>query len=343
MKGKFPTKLNIDLNQVNAESKTSLSKLILSSEKKYSDQIKEIVEEITNPNSKIKLLLISGPSSAGKTTTSNILRLELSMKNFSSTVISLDNFFIDRDKTLRLPDGSYDFENLKSLDIKYLNKFIDDLLKKHRAKMPVYNFFTGKREKEYVDVIIDDNSMVMIEGLHALNPNLIKDHKKEMYKIYLSLNANFSENENLLIPGKDVRLIRRIVRDIYTRGYSVLETISNWQNVCVGEDKWVKPFKNNVDYVINSVHEYELLLYAKYVKPILKELILSKNVKKLLSSTQDNNKRAVLQNNLEKAKELYYILEKANPISKDLIPSTSLLWEFVGSAEDKVEPTGKIF
>lgn len=338
----LPEKTNLDLGMINLYAMNDLSSLILESEKFYLDQIKEIIEDITASNSTIKLLLISGPSSAGKTTTSSILRLELLMKQIPSLVISLDNFYIDRKITPKFPDGSYDFENIKTLDLKFLNKFITKLLKTHRAKMPIFNFMTGCREKTLTDVVIDKKTILIIEGLHALNPELIKNHESEIYKIYLDLNSNFSQNGNIL-PSTDVRLIRRITRDFYTRGYNVLETMNMWTNVCDGEDKWVKPFNETAHYVINTVHKYEPLLYAKYTKPILKEFILDKNVEALLENENDNDKKALLLEKVNKAKQLYSALKHAEPISKDLIPSTSLLWEFVGSAKDKIEPVGKIF
>jgi uridine kinase len=336
-------KINLDLGMINLYAMNDLSSLILESEKFYLDQIKEIVEDITTPNSTIKLLLISGPSSAGKTTTSSILRLELLMKQIPSLVISLDNFYIDRKITPKFPDGSYDFENIRTLDLKFLNRFITKLLKTRRAKMPIFNFITGCREKTLTDVIIDEKTILIIEGLHALNPELIKNHESEIYKIYLDLNSNFSQNENVILPSTDVRLIRRITRDFYTRGYNVLETMNMWTNVCNGEDKWVKPFSETAHYVINTVHKYEPLLYAKYTKSILKEFILDINVESLLENERDDDKKALLLQKVNKAKQLYSVLKHAEPISKDLIPSTSLLWEFVGSAKDKIEPVGKIF
>lgn len=340
---KMMARKEIDVKLINKESEENLSALILKGEKNYSDQIKEIVEDITKANSKIKLLLISGPSSAGKTTTSNLIRLELSMKHVSSIVISLDNFYINRVETPKFPDGSYDFENINTLDLKYINHFVDELLKTHKAKMPIFNFVTGKRESEFVDIVIDENTIVIFEGLHALNPKLIKDHKKEIYKIYLSLNANYILNNKILIPAKEIRLIRRTTRDFYTRGYSVLETISSWQNVCAGEDKWVKPFKSSANYVIDSVHPYEIMLYAKYTKPIVKKLILNQNVKKILNKEPDVTKKSILLNRLCTAKSIYESLNKSNTMTKDLMPSTSLLWEFVGTAKNMVEPIGEIF
>lgn len=334
---------NLDIDFINENAKINLNKLIKESEIYYIDQVNEIIKEITNPNKKIKIILISGPSSAGKTTTSSLIRLGLSKKNINSIVISLDNFYINRKDTPKFLDGSYDFENINTLDLSYINKFIDKLLKNHKAKMPIFNFVTGEREKRHVDVEIDNNTMIIIEGLHAFNPNLIKNHESELYKVYLSLNANYVKNNDLLLPAKQIRLLRRITRDFYTRGYSVLETLSSWKNVCEGEDIWIKPFKNTANYIIDSVHQYELLLYARYTKPIIKELILEKNVKSMLENESAFDKKQLLLNRLCLAKDLYKVLHFAYPIDKKNVPKTSLLSEFIGNAKDTVEPSGKIF
>ena len=333
----------LDLNLINKKAKDNLSILIDESEKFYTNQIDEIVSEITAPGKKIKVILISGPSSAGKTTTSDLIRLRLSDKKIKSIVISLDNFYIDRKDTPKFPDGSYDFENINTLDLPLINKFIDTLLKTYKAKMPTFNFITGEREKEYVDVEIDDNTMIIMEGLHALNPKLIKNHESEIYKVYLSLNAFYTNNNELLLPSKQVRLLRRITRDFYTRGYSVLETLSSWKNVCEGEDIWVKPFRESANYVIDSVHDYEILLYAKYSKPIIKQLILASNVKNLLENEPAWDKKQLLLNKLYTAKDLHEALSLANPVSKKEMRKNSLLSEFIGSAKDVIEPSGEIF
>ncbi|MDD4110226.1 MAG: nucleoside kinase, partial [Clostridia bacterium] len=288
---------------------------------------------------KIKVLLLSGPSSAGKTTSSNILCSSLEKKGINSIVISLDNFYIDRLKTPKLKNGDYDYENITTLDLDYFNNFIDSLLKFHSAKMPIFNFLTGKREKKFTDITIDEKSMIIIEGLHALNPNLIKKHKHEIYKVYVNMNANYTFDNSILIPAKDIRLIRRITRDFFTRGYSALETISTWQNVNDGEDKWIKPFKLTANYIIDSSHEYEILLYSKYTTPILKKLIFQKD--KLLRNKSLN--KTTIENSIEKAKYLYISLKKATSILKNKVPKNSLLQEFVGKAKNIIEPSGKIF
>lgn len=333
----------ISVEQVNNDAKKNLTKLVYKSEAYYQNQIQEIVAAVTCPKSKIKLILVAGPSSAGKTTTSNVIMSELKKRGFSSIIISLDDFYIDRANTPRFSDGSYDFENITTLDLPVLNRFVDDLLKFHKAKMPTFNFVTGKREEKWNSIEIDDHTILIIEGLHALNPRLIKSHKKEIYKVYLNLNANYVKSGRIILPAKKIRLIRRITRDFYTRGYSVLETLANWKNVCEGEDRWVKPFKRTADYIIDSVHDYEILLYANYSKPILKEAILEKSVEELIKNEHSIDKKGLILNRLYVAKELYQSLTYSTETAKDIVPENSLLLEFIGSAEDMVESTGKIF
>lgn len=333
----------INIEKINKEAIKNTSELIAKSEAYYYNQVEEILTAITCPKSKIKLLLIGGPSSAGKTTTSKIIKAELKKRGFSSIIISLDDFYINRSDTPKFQDGSYDFENITTLDLPLLNAFIDDLLTHHKAQKPIFNFLTGERSAEWETIKIDDHTILTIEGLHALNPKLIKSHKREILKIYLSLNANFNHNGNIIMTAKKVRLLRRITRDFYTRGYTVLETLNNWKNVLNGEEKWVKPFKKAANYVIDSVHDYELLLYAKYSKPILKELILESNVKKLFKNKHYSDKKPLLLNTIYLVKELYEGLTCADELNKEVVPKNSLLMEFIDSAEDIVEPLGKIF
>lgn len=301
-----------NLEKINKYSSYNLFNLILVSERRYTEQIKEVAKKIEQSENQIKIILLAGPSAAGKTTTSNLLRLQLAQKKMSSIVISLDNFFVDREKTPKQENGEYDFECLEALDLEYLNKFIDDLLTKRAAKMPVFNFVKGRREEEYHDVVLEENTIVIFEGIHALNPKLVRSHQDKMFKIYICLNTNFVVDDKVFIPAKDLRLMRRLNRDYLTRGASAKATLGMWANVCAGEEKYIKPFKSTADYVVDSTHAYEPLLYANYLKP-------------LLEIEQDN----------EKAKELYDMLNYCNQLNNDFVPPSSLLWEFLG--EDHFE------
>lgn len=311
-------KNNIDIEKLNFDAIENLSDLILESENYFNNQIAEICKKVCK-NEKIKIILLAGPSAAGKTTTSNLLALHFGMLGKRVVTISLDNFFVSRELTPKLPDGTYDFECLEALDLKLLNEFIDDLLNKKCAHMPIFNFRTGRQEKKKEEIVVDDNTIIIFEGLHALNPKLISNSEYHFMKLYINLNENFALKDEVKLTSQDVRMLRRITRDYYTRGYDVLCTIRMWKNVLAGENKYIKPFKQNADFVINSLHNYEPLLYANYSKKV---------IQKTLNNSDDKSE--------EEIKLLKGLLDKLNyfePIDKELVPSTSLLWEFLNAAE----------
>lgn len=309
---------DIDIEKLNLKAINDLSDLILEDENAFSNQIANISKEICK-DSNIKIVLLSGPSASGKTTSSSLLSLNLKMLGKKVVTISLDNFFLSRDKTPRLPDGSLDFECLEALDLPYLKIFINDLLTKKSAKMPIYNFFEGRPEEEKEDVVVDNNTIIIFEGLHALNPAIIKNNKNVL-KLYISLTSDYVLDGKVVLTAQDVRLMRRITRDHYTRGYNPEETLNLWKNVIDGEKKYILPFKNLAKYTINSSHSYEPLLYANYTKKIIKEHETNKKLKELLTA-----------------------LENFEPIDKTLLPPTSLLWEFVNAAKWCFKPKFKIF
>ena len=299
-------KVSFDLTIVNELSKTNPQKLISDAESLYRKQINEISEQII-ANGKYKVVLMAGPSSSGKTTSSNLIRKNLADAGYDSIVVSMDDFFKNREDTPRLKNGDYDYENVTTLDLDYLNKFINDLFEKGEADMPVFNFITGHREKEYKHIKLTDNTIMIMEGIHALNPIVFTTHTDEMYKIYICVNTNFVVNDKTVLPAKKLRLMRRLIRDNRTRGMSLETTFNIWQNVLAGEDIYIKPYKNRADYLINSTHAYEPLMYAKHLLPALK---------KEESTPQVTN--------------LIEMLEECEPMDASLLPADSLLHEFLG-------------
>ncbi|MBO7527059.1 MAG: nucleoside kinase [Clostridia bacterium] len=295
-----------DLDKVNFLAEENLGKLIKDSEEIYKKQMDEIATEIAE-NGQYKIILLAGPSSSGKTTSSNLIRDRLYKHGYNSQVVSLDDFFVNRDKTPRLKNGDYDFESIKALDLEYLNKFIDDIFEKGEADMPEFDFLTGNRKSEYKRIKVDDKTILIIEGIHALNPIAFNKHRENMYKIYICLNTNFMEEDNLVIPAQKLRLMRRLIRDYYTRGATIKRTLEMWPNVLAGEDLYIKPYKNTADYLIDSTHAYEPLLYAYALLPLLKE----SETCPLLD-------------------ELIGMLEDCLRVNPNVIPEDSLLHEFVG-------------
>ena len=288
------------VQEVNKLSKTDKDLLISMSEGIYHDQINDVVEEILERGN-VKIVLVAGPSSSGKTTTSNRIRSKLLEHDIKSITVSLDDFFIDRDKTPRLPNGSPDYENITALDLDYLNEFIDDLFEKNQAKMPLYDFISGTRKKDYVDLTIDDKTIVIIEGIHALNPMLITKHTQFMYKLYICVDSNFVGEEDVIIPAQKLRLMRRLNRDYYTRGRTIEKTIDTWNEVLAGENLYIKPFKNQADYAIDSTHMYEPLMYAKHLLPLLEQAensLLITSLKQMLTHFDKMDRENLPENSL---------------------------------------------
>lgn len=312
------TRNQIDIEKLNLDAIENQSNLILESENSFNNQIAEICKKVCQ-NDSIKIILLAGPSAAGKTTTSNLLALHFGMLGKRVVTISLDNFFVERDKTPKLPNGEFDFECLEALDLKQLNEFIDDLLIKKYAHMPIFNFRTGKQEEKKEEIIVDDNTIIIFEGLHALNPKLITNSNYNFLKLYITLNSDFVLNNQIKLSAKQVRMLRRITRDYYTRGYGVLCTIRMWDNVLAGEEKYIKPFKKNADFIINSLHSYEPLLYSNYSKKVIQQTL--------------NNSEEKTEEEINLLTHLLETLSLFEPIDKKLVPSTSLLWEFLNATE----------
>ncbi len=296
------------VDEINNLAKNDERLLIDMSERMFHNQIDEVIDEIVNK--KIKIVLLAGPSSSGKTTTSAILKQKLKDKNKTSIFVSLDDFFLNRVNTPRLPNGNFDFENVTALDIEYFNKFLSSLLTTTEAEMPKYNFLTGKREEKYIHLNIDDDTIVIIEGLHALNPILINGYNKfdnYIYKIYICALSDFYDNNECLLSCVEVRLLRRLLRDYKTRGRKIQETLDTWNEVLDGEKKYIDPYISGIDFALDSIHMYEPLLYANYLLPYLKE------------------------NTSEICKVLVQKLNKFNPITNKLVPKDSLLHEFIAN------------
>ena len=300
-----------DLSKVNFLAEENLDKLIKDSEDIYKKQMDDIANEIVD-NGQYKVILMAGPSSSGKTTSSNLIRDRLANHGYKSIVVSLDDFFLNRDNTPLLPNGDYDYENVLALDLDYLNKFIDDIFDKGEADMPQFDFLTGNRKSEYIKIKTDEKTILILEGIHALNPIAFKKHRDNMYKIYICLNTNFMIEDDLVIPAQKLRLMRRMIRDFYTRGSTIENTLKMWPNVLAGEDLYIKPYKNTANYLIDSTHAYEPLLYAYALLPILK-----------------NAQKAPL------TEELIKMLEDCVKVNPIVIPDDSLLHEFVGNLHFK--------
>ena len=301
----------------NKVTKGNVDDIVLLSENIQNNSLFKISETIYN-NKKLKLILLAGPSSSGKTTTSK--KLELFLKGFglNPIAISIDNYFVDRDKTPRLPDGSYDFESLNSINVELFNKNLKDLLNGKEVTLPVYNFITGKSELSDESIKLGEKEILIVEGLHALNEELTYSiDKKNKYKIYLCPLTVLSLDNHNRIRTTDNRLLRRIVRDNRTRGYSASDTLSTWSKVREGEEKYVFPFQDEADVIFNTSLIYELGVLKTYAEP-------------LLYSVEENDPM------YKEAVRLLNLLKNILPISNDYIPVDSIVREFIGGGYFKL-------
>ncbi len=300
-----------DLN-IMIMQKERTSDMIKVSEALHEKKISRIAEEIATRNS--KLVLISGPSSSGKTTFCMRLSIQLMATLKHPVAISLDNYFVERENTPKDEFGEYDYESLYSLDLDLFNSDLERLLQGEEILMPTYNFERGKREYRGNKLKIQENSVIILEGIHALNPELTKDiSDSSKYGVYVSALTTISIDDHNWIPTTDNRMLRRIIRDYRFRGYSAKDTISRWDSVRRGEDKWIFPFQENADAMFNSALLFEIPTLKRYAEPILEE---------------------VPQNCPEYA-EAYRLLKFLRyfitiPIHE--IPQTSLLREFLGGS-----------
>lgn len=295
-----------DLEVVNKLVKENPAKLVEVSEKIVQEQIDAVVDRVLKGN--YKFLLLSGPSSSGKTTTANQIINKLKKHGKRAIRVSLDDFFLDLDKCEAQEDGTIDKEDVEKIDLPCFNYFFTEIMKKNRAYKPVFDFVNDRRSLEPELIEVNDGDLIVVEGTHALNPRLIDTTKyaKKVLKVYACVNSDFKLGKNIIINSRKIRLIRRMIRDAQTRGESIEETIMYWNTVCKGEDKYVAPFKVTADFLIDTTHIYELAVYDKFVPTILKPI-----------------------RNLNYVDELLEVFGKSGQLSKTYVPKSSLLWEFL--------------
>jgi len=292
-------------------SKGKIKEFIESNELMFSLNIARVSNEIKNKRD-IKLILISGPSSSGKTTTTKRLASYLAAMGYDPIKISIDDYFIDREKTLLDEFGKRDFESLKAIDVELFNHDLNALMNNEEVKMPFYNFVTGKREESSKVYKLKENSILLVEGLHALNDELTASiDKKYKYKIYLSPFIPLNIDRHNYISTLDLRLLRRIIRDNRTRGYDVVSTIDNWQVVRRGEEKYIFPYIHQADIIINTALVYEIGVIKVFVEPLL----YSVGVDSIY---------------YEEARRLLSFLKQFYPIAGEYVNDNSILREFIG-------------
>ncbi len=282
-------------------------------ERKYA----AIADEIFKRREKVKLVLIAGPSSSGKTTTSKRVALQTRVLGLNPVIIELDNYFIDREFTPKDSDGNYDFEVLEALDIEFLNSQLNDLIQGKTISLPRFDFALGKRTFLGETLTMGEKDILIMEGIHALNPNLTKHLPRDtMFKIYASALTSLSLDENNNISSSDNRLIRRIVRDGFFRGVSPESTILRWPSVRRGEINNIFPHQENADIMFNSALIYELPLLKYYAEPSLRRIAPN-------SPASTESIRLL---------KFFSYIQELQPSEIALVPPTSVMREFIGGS-----------
>lgn len=296
--------------------KGNASDLIQISEALQEKKIVQIAEEIerrhNDPENPVKLVLITGPSSSGKSTVCKRLSVQLKACGLHPISFSTDDYFVNRVDTPKLPDGSYDFDNFDTVDHEYLQKDLVKLLNGEEVEVPEYNFVTGRREFNGKNLKLGERSVLLIEGLHALNPRLTeKVPEKEKFRIFINTITSISLDCHNCIPTSDNRLLRRIVRDYLKGAFTARESIANWPNVRRAEVKWIYPFQENADVLFNSAYLVEFAVLRTHAERIL----------------------ATVPKNCPEYSEAHRLLKFLHyfvPVSDKEIPPTSLLRGFIG-------------
>jgi len=305
----------------NAILKGHASELIQVSEALQEKKIVQIAEEIDrrfhNQEDPIRLVLITGPSSSGKSTFCKRLSVQLLACGLRPFSFSTDDYFVNRLDTPKLPNGQYDFDNIETVDYQLLGDHLSRLMKGETIEVPEYNFVTGKREYNGKKVHLSSDSVLIIEGIHALNPLLTKGVNDSLkYKIYISALTSISLDDHNWIPTQDNRLLRRIIRDYNKGAYTARETISQWKSVCEAEEQWIFPYQETADVMFNSALNIEFAVLRTHAEVIL-------------SSVPKNC------DEYAEAHRLLKFLHFFIPISDKEIPPTSIMREFVGGSSFK--------
>lgn len=296
------------------------NKIIQVAEALHEKKIAAIADEIAARRSELKLILIAGPSSSGKTSFAQRLSIQLAVNGIRPMSVSMDDYYLNRVDSPKKPDGSYDFETIDAIDLKLFNDHLHKLLHGEKVKIPKYNFRTGVREYRGKEIQMSDDSVLVVEGIHGLNDKLTAAIPAiNKMKIYVSALTPMSMDEYNRINTTDMRLLRRIVRDSQFRSHDAVATLELWDNVREGEEKYIFPFQSSADVMFNTTLIYEFAVLKKYAEPRLKEI------------TPESGKAYY------SARRLLGLLNHVREIDDNVIPNNSILREFIGGSVFKDE------
>jgi uridine kinase len=301
-----------DFNKI--VSNGTYKNFILMAETYYEEQLAIIADKIHANKKNIKLVLLAGPSSSGKTTTAKRLEVYLNSRGLKTYQISIDDYFVNRSDTPKDKNGKFDFESINAVDLNLFNNHMMQLLDGHKVTIPEYNFILGKREYKNKEIELKENDIVIIEGLHALNDQLTMSiDTKNKYRIYISPLTHLNIDNHNRIHTSDLRRLRRIVRDNKYRGRSASETLKMWESIKEGEDNYIFPFQDDADVIINSALIYEIGVLKVYAEP-------------LLFTVEESDPMYY------EAIRLINFLRNFLSIPSEVVPNDSVLREFIGGS-----------
>lgn len=295
----------IDIKHINKKLDNDMDKFILDNDSKYRGQLFTLVNKILAKNS-VKIVLLSGPSCAGKTTTAKLIKQVLELKGRSVDVISMDDFFIDLDKRKPLPNGKPDFDSPDVVDYPLMKECFSKFFSGQDTYFPEYDFVNSKSVPNSKLYKYRSNSIIIFEGIHVLNPRLLQNlGTKDYFRIYISPLKSFKKGAETISP-KNLRLLRRVVRDVQRRNTSATKTKDMWPEVVEVEEQYIEPYRTKVDYYVDTCHEYELGVYRGEIERLAAEGKLNPEEVPFID-----------------------IVNSVDIVPKSMIPDSSLMWEFV--------------
>lgn len=306
----------IQLEDVNQQTQENFFELIRRAECFYEEQLDRVAEAVSSRQG-LQILCLAGPSSSGKTTTAHKLAQHFVAKGRECRVLSLDDFYLSEDESPRLPDGTPDFETVDALDIPCINRCVQELLEQGKTCIPEFDFHSHSRKEQWRELHCGSDDIIIMEGLHALNPRLtgLAD-EQHIRRVYVSARSKFMDGDETLIEPKDLRLIRRMVRDVAKRSTAPEKTIAMWQQVCDGERKYIDPYRDAADYKIDSAMDYEPCIYRSYLEPFMQRAVMLEEAQR--------QELVQLWNKLVSFREIR---------DSSAIPADSVIREFIGDSQ----------
>mgnify|MGYP002513321536 CR=1 FL=1 len=302
----------VDLSLINTRG-LSKNSFIRHCEFEYESRVYAAAKEIIEENRHI--IMLTGPSASGKTTTAHKLRQHFEARGRNSRVLSLDDFYLNPEDGPHFEDGTPDFESVDALDIPCINRCIKELLETGRTLMPLFDFHTHSRSEQWEEILCGEDDVIIMEGLHALNPRLTDlADGGHITRAYVSARSKFMDGEETLIEPKELRLMRRMVRDVAKRSTSPAETIAMWQKVCDGERQYIDPFRDEADFKIDSTMDYEPCIFRSYLEPFMVQAV----------DMDETSRQALVE--LWNKLTGFHDIRDASPVPQD-----SVIREFIGA------------